>query len=259
MTRRSRNRPLASRPPALDEAARLAQYEWLVRQEVGRYVARRLVYPSQRADALQEARIGVLYALRTYDPARGRVPEKTYVQLCARARVRRWIERGCSPVRLPGRLSPDRMYGGTCRAAALREWTRARRLTTLQAVVPDHRASHAYDRAATRALLAGWLRRLPWRDRFLLIYRYGLFGCPAHSLRVLGAALGGLTHQRATQLLQAALRRLAAVARGADLGEGRVMRLREYAVRRHCLAARAWIERQYGALPAALRPFTVEG
>jgi hypothetical protein len=66
------------------------------------------------------------------------------------------------------------------------------------------------------AVVVSLLPRLKLRQRALVIARFGLFGCPAHSIDEL-AERAGVSRERARQLVNVALRKLRRWARVADL------------------------------------------
>jgi RNA polymerase sigma factor (sigma-70 family) len=183
MSESTRQRTGQGKSPGATEAGLLAQHERLVR-----WVARRQrLGPLSFADALHEGRIGLWQAIRHYDPARGTTFSTYAVPAIAHA-----IWRAVARERTPWRAGAALPLGG-----------------------PDDLSEQLHAADVAQALHAA-VAELPSPLHEVVVAHLGLDGRPPEPFATIGARLGR-TKQRAHQLYQDALARLAHPARSLPL------------------------------------------
>jgi len=217
-----------------------------------RYVRRGLSLP----DLIAEGNVGLLHAVRKFDPERG-TRFSTYATWWIRQALTRALANQARMVRLPVHVelllsqyvkartalmqelghepTPEEVaarFGRAPEQIEDLEYLRQQRTLSLDApagrdgkgslqdVIPDPEEQPGGGLAATlraRADLAGVLADLPDQERRVITQRFGLGGGEPQTLEAIGKQMG-LTRERVRQIEAAALKRLGALltARGVD-------------------------------------------
>lgn len=161
---------------------------------VGMLVRRRQAPATDMQDMMQEGMLGLIEALRRFDPERG-TQFSTYAVFWVRNALRRCQLRMEQTVRIP-----DGAAARGHRLARVEEVPPLAWSPTLDAHLDDGRNLDELPEA---------LECLPQRERWIISHRFGLQGCPRRTLQELGTQLG-VSRQRIRQLELRALARIRA-------------------------------------------------